>query len=76
MLAEVGEEIEPLSEIKLGLDLSLVGYRATDIYAKALKCKAQDDRYLAAVEFTSVSVQSNMNIQQFIHLLIQGSDIK
>ena len=76
VLAEVVEEIEPLSEIKLGLDLSLVGYRASDIYAKVLKCRQQDDRYLAAVEFTSVSVQSNMNIQQFIHLLIQGSDIK
>jgi adenylate cyclase len=76
VLAELGEEIEPLSEIKLGLDLSLVGYKATDIYAKVLKCRQQDARYLAAVEFTSVSVQSNMNIQQFIHLLIQGSDIK
>ena len=76
MLAEVVEEIEPLTEIKLGLDLSLVGYRASDIYAKVLKCRQQDDRYLAAVEFTSVSVQGNMNIQQFIHLLIQGSDIK
>ena len=76
VLAEVVEEIEPLTEIKLGLDLSLVGYRASDIYAKVLKCRQQDDRYLAAVEFTSVSVQSNMNIQQFIHLLIQGSDIK
>lgn len=76
VLAEVRQEIEPHSELKLGLDLSLVGYRATDIYAKVLKCSQQDARYLAAVEFTSVSVQSNMNIQQFIHLLIQGSEIK
>lgn len=76
VLAEVRQEIEPHSELKLGLDLSLVGYRATDIYAKVLKCSRQDARYLAAVEFTSVSVQSNMNIQQFIHLLIQGSEIK
>ena len=76
VLAEVSEDIEALLEIKLGLDLSLVGYKATDIYAKVLKCRQQDARYLAAVEFTSVSVQSNMNIQQFIHLLIQGSDIK
>jgi adenylate cyclase len=76
VLAEVSEEIEALSEIKLGLDLSLVGYKASDIYAKVLKCRQHDARYLAAVEFTSVSVQSTMNIQQFIHLLIQGSDIK
>jgi adenylate cyclase len=76
VLAEVGEQIEPMSELKLGLDLSMVGYKATDIYAKVLKCRQQDERYFAAVEFTSVSVQSTMNIQQFIHLLIQGSDIK
>jgi adenylate cyclase len=76
VLAELDEELEPYSEIKLALDLSLVGYKATDIYAKVLKTRLQEGRYLSAIEFTSVSVQSNMNIQQFIHLLIQGSEIK
>lgn len=76
VLAELDQELEPYSEIKLDLDLSLVGYKATDIYAKVLKTRQQQDRYLSAIEFTSVSVQSNMNIQQFIHLLIQGSEIK
>ena len=76
VLAEVGQDLEPYTEIKLALDLSLVGYKASDIYAKVLKTRAQGTRYLSAIEFTSVSVQSNLNIQQFIHLLIQGSDIK
>jgi adenylate cyclase len=76
VLAELGQELEAYSEIKLALDLSLVGYKATDIYAKVLKTRQQEARYLSAIEFTSVSVQSNMNIQQFIHLLIQGSEIK
>ena len=76
VLAELDQELEPYSEIKLALDLSLVGYKATDIYAKVLKTKQQEARYLSALEFTSVSVQSNMNIHQFIHLLIQGSEIK
>ena len=76
VLAELAGELEPYSDIKLALDLSLVGYTATDIYAKVLKTKPEGGRYLSALEFTSVSVQSNMNIQQFIHLLIQGSEIK
>lgn len=76
VLAEVAQALEPASELKLGLDLSLVGYKATDVYAKVLKSRQEDGRYLAALEFTSVSVQTNLNIQQFIHLLIQGSEIK
>lgn len=76
VLAEVGQELEPLSEIKLGLDLSLVGYKATDVYAKVLKSRREDGRHVSALEFTSISVQTNLNIQQFIHLLIQGSEIK
>lgn len=76
ILAELEQELETYSELKLDLDLSLVGYKATDIYARVLKTRRQYGRCLSAVEFTSVSVQSNMNIQQFIHLLIQGSDVK
>ena len=76
VLAEVGQELEPLSEIKLGLDLSLVGYKATDVYAKVLKSRREDGCHVSALEFTSISVQTNLNIQQFIHLLIQGSEIK
>jgi adenylate cyclase len=76
VLAEIDQNLDPYSEIKLALDLSLVGYKASDIYAKVLKTRAEGTRYLSAIEFTSVSVQSNLNIQQFIHLLIQGSEIK
>jgi adenylate cyclase len=76
VLVEVGESLDPHSEIKLGLDLSLVGYKATDVYAKVLKSREQGTRFLCALEFTSVSVQTNVNIQQFIHLLIQGSEVK
>lgn len=76
VLAEVAQALEPASEIRLDLDLSLVGYKASDIYAKVLKSKRDGRRHISALEFTSVSVQTNLNIQQFIHLLIQGSEIK
>ena len=76
VLAEVDHELEAHCEIKLGLDLSLVGYKATDVYAKVLKSRREGASYMSALEFTSVSVQTNLNIQQFIHLLIQGSEVK
>jgi len=76
VLAQVAQALEPASEIRLDLDLSLVGYKATDVYAKVLKSKREGSRHISALEFTSVSVQTNLNIQQFIHLLIQGSEVK
>jgi hypothetical protein len=36
----------------------------------------RNGRRLASVEFTSVSVQSNVNIRHFVQLLIQGTDTK
>ena len=76
VLAELDCELSIFSEIKLDIDLSLIGYTAANIYAKILNSKRQDNRYLSALEFTSVSVQSNMHIQQFVQLLVQGSSTK
>ena len=74
--AEVGQQLAPYSEIKLALDLSLVSYTATDIYAKILTTRQREDRQLLTIEFTSVSVQSNSNIRHFVQLLIQGSETR
>jgi adenylate cyclase len=76
VLAEMEEELPSHSDIKLGLDLSLVGYKATDIYAKIISTRRSEGRYLSSIEFTSVSVQSNVNIKYFVQLLIQGSETK
>jgi len=76
VLAEMDQDLAAHSDIKLALDLSLVGYRAGDIYAKILKTRRSEDKYLSGIEFTSVSVQSTMSIKHFVQLLIQGSDIK
>ena len=69
VLAELDCEHSAFTEIKLEIDLSLIGYKAADIYAKILNAKHQNNHYLSAIEFTSVSVQSNMHIQQFVQLL-------
>jgi adenylate cyclase len=76
ILAELDSELSIFSEIKLDIDLSLIGYTAADIYAKILNSKRQNHHHLAAIEFTSVSVQSTMHIQQFVQLLVQGGTIK
>jgi adenylate cyclase len=77
VLAEIDREPEPYSDIKLELDLPLVGSRASDIYAKVLKVvNKAERRWWAALEFTSVGVESDVNIRRFIQLLIQGSENK
>lgn len=76
VLALVEEELPPYTEMRIDLDLSLVGHKASDIYAKVLKTSQDGSRYLLGIEFTSVSVRTDLNIRQFIHLLIQGSEVK
>jgi adenylate cyclase len=73
-LADLGQKLEPYSEIKLDLDLSLIDYRATDVYAKILKTQKIEDRYRSGIEFTSVGDQAGLNIRHFVQLLIQGSE--
>ena len=73
---EMEQPLAPHSDVKMGLDMSLLGYKDSDIYAKILKTREEDGRFLSALEFTSVSVKSDLNIKHFIQLLIQGSEIK
>jgi adenylate cyclase len=76
VLAEVDHDIAPYSDIKMDLDLPLVGHKAADIYAKVLKSQKKAERWWVALEFTSVSVQCDVSIRHFIQLLMQGSDNK
>jgi adenylate cyclase len=64
------------TDIKLDLNLSLAGTSATDVYARVLKTFERDGQRLSSIEFTSVSVQSNVNIRHFVQLLIQGGVTK
>ena len=54
----------------------MAGTAATDVYARVLRMIERDGRRLASIEFTSVSVQSNVNIRHFVQLLIQGGGTK
>lgn len=72
--AEFDEKIKPLDDIKLNIDLSLIGYHAGDIYGKVVRTSEHNGKYLAAVEFTSITLQNEVNIRQFVQILIQGCD--
>lgn len=76
VLAMLDGDVPAQTDIKLDLNLSLAGTTATDIYARVLKSFERDGRRLATIEFTSVSVQSNVNIRHFVQLLIQGGVTK
>jgi adenylate cyclase len=76
VLAMLEGNVPAQTDIKLDLNLSLAGTSATDVYARVLKTFERDGQRLASIEFTSVSVQSNVNIRHFVQLLIQGGVTK
>jgi adenylate cyclase len=76
VLVETDQQLAPSSEVKLDLDLPLVGCKAADVYAKTLKTEKIDDGFVSGLEFTSVGAQDSRNIQLCVQLLIQGSESK
>jgi adenylate cyclase len=76
VLAAVDREFPARTDIKLDLNLSIAGTTASDIYAKIIRTFEKDGTRVASIEFTSVSVQSNLNIRHFVQLLIQGGTTK
>jgi adenylate cyclase len=76
VLAELEQDLPARTEIKLDLNLTMAGTTATDVYARVLRTFERDGRRLASIEFTSVSVQSIVNIRHFVQLLIQGGVTK
>ncbi|PJI98805.1 adenylate cyclase [Acidovorax sp. 69] len=70
LLVEVTEPLELHSEIKLEFDLTLVDYRAMDVYARVITFKPEGDQWLAGLEFTSISPECNAKVQMFVQLLV------
>ena len=76
VLAELEGHVPPQSDIKLDLHFTLAGTTATDVYARVLRHFERGGKRLTSIEFTSVNVQSTMNIRHFVQLLIQGGVTK
>ena len=70
VLAEVNRPLSLYTEIKLDLELPLVAYRASDIYARVVKVSEKDSRHFIGVEFTSLSGESASRIQQLVQMLM------
>ena len=73
VLAVLGEPVAPMTDIRLELDLSLLGRRGTEVYAKVLKSFVVDGRHVSGIEFTSSDAATAFDIQRFVQLLVQGS---
>jgi adenylate cyclase len=70
LLLEVAEKIELHSEVKLEFDLSLVEYRATEVYARVVTLKPEDGQWLAGVEFTAIDAECLEKVRMFVQLLV------
>jgi adenylate cyclase len=72
--AELDRDLSAYSELKMEIDLSLVGYVASDIYARVLRLRPSASRYVASIEFTSLSEGTQAQIRRLVQLLVQGSE--
>ncbi len=72
--AELGRSFDPYSEVKMEIDLGIIGYTATDIYARILRVRPGDGGFVARIEFTSLSEKSQGHIRRLVQLLLQGSE--
>ena len=72
--ARLRRDFDSYSEVRMEIDLSIVGYKGTDIYARILRIRTTDDGFLASIEFTSISAESQAHIRRFVQLLVQGSE--
>jgi adenylate cyclase len=72
--AELRRELDPYTELKMEIDLSIVDFVASDIYARVLRLHPNGGRFTASIEFTSLSDMSQAQIRRFVQLLVQGSE--
>lgn len=74
VLADFSQDLDRYSEIRLEVNLSLIGLVAADIYARTVTARLVPERCVMGVEFTSVSTETDAQIKHFVQLLIQGSE--
>jgi len=72
--AELHREMDPYTELKMEIDLSIVDCVVSDIYARVLRLQSNAGRFTASIEFTSLSDMSQARIRRLVQLLVQGSE--
>ncbi len=74
VLAQLAQGLDRYSEIRLELNLSLVGHIATDVYARTVTARPDEEHRRTGLEFTSISAETDAHIRRLVQLLIQGSE--
>jgi adenylate cyclase len=74
IFAEIEAALPPAAEVKLSIDLPLVNHKAIDIYGRVKKLTKGKERYLCAIEFTSLGNRTRSSIELLVQLLMQGME--
>jgi adenylate cyclase len=72
-LVEVAAPLPAYAELRLAFDLPCVGFRAAEIYARAVSVRSRDRIHFAGLEFTSLGAETGGKIRHFVQLCIQGA---
>jgi len=67
----LAEEHPPHTEIKLSINMPFIGAEATDIYARVIRTRIEDDHAVSGVEFTVIADDASAHIHQFVDYLLQ-----
>jgi adenylate cyclase len=71
LLAELKQPLAVSDEIKIRVDLPLVGHRASDIYGRVKKSTKGELRYFCGIEFTAITGKTRSSIELLVQLLMQ-----
>lgn len=63
--------IEPFSDIKIALSLSLLSSDLTAIYAKVLRVSPVNEGHECRVEFTSIDAKASLTIKEFVDGIVE-----
>ena len=71
--AEVRNALPLYTEVRLSLELPLIRYRTSDVYARVVKVERSGKHFLAGFEFTSIDAEAKERIQLFVQRLVQST---
>ena len=66
------EPLEPYTDIRLSLLLSVLSAQATDVYGKVLRVEPSGGRWACQVSFTSIEPSAQQAIKDFVDATIQS----
>lgn len=75
VLVEGHPEMPLHAELKLEVDVPLVGHVAKDVYARVVNRSERAGKPLAGLEFTSLAPDTNAKLQLFVQMLLQGHGV-